>query len=114
MLKLAQRVMDNFCAGVSASTVYKWNKLCVNNVDEDVGVMTRQSVDDPGEPPGIVSSAATSVWLPMSPQRLFNFLREERLRSEWDILSNEGPMQKMAISPRAKITATASPSFVLA
>uniref|UniRef100_M1CNN2 Cutin deficient 2 n=1 Tax=Solanum tuberosum TaxID=4113 RepID=M1CNN2_SOLTU len=66
------------------------------NVDEDVRVMTRKSVDDPGEPAGIVLSAATSVWLPVSPQRLFDFLRDERLRSEWDILSNGGPMQEMA------------------
>ncbi|XP_059634120.1 homeobox-leucine zipper protein ANTHOCYANINLESS 2-like [Cornus florida] len=96
MLKLAQRMTDNFCAGVCASTVHKWNKLCADNVDEDVRVMTRKSVDDPGEPPGIVLSAATSVWLPVSPQRLFDFLRDERLRSEWDILSNGGPMQEMA------------------
>lgn len=96
MLKLAQRMTDNFCAGVCASRVHKWNKLCAGNVDEDVRVMTRKSVDDPGEPPGIVLSAATSVWLPVSPQRLFDFLRDERLRSEWDILSNGGPMQEMA------------------
>lgn len=96
MLKLAQRMTNNFCAGVCASTVHKWNKLCVGNVDEDVRVMTRKSVDDPGEPPGIVLSAATSVWLPVSPSRLFDFLRNERLRSEWDILSNGGPMQEMA------------------
>ncbi|XP_075473717.1 homeobox-leucine zipper protein ANTHOCYANINLESS 2-like [Primulina tabacum] len=96
MLKLAQRMTNNFCAGVCASTVHKWNKLKSGNVDEDVRVMTRKSVDDPGEPPGIVVSAATSVWLPVSPQRLFDFLRDERLRSEWDILSNGGPMQEMA------------------
>ncbi|KAL1091492.1 hypothetical protein V6Z11_D07G160500 [Gossypium hirsutum] len=96
MLKLAQRMTGNFCAGVCASTVHKWNKLNVGNVDEDVRVMTRKSVDNPGEPPGIVLSAATSVWLPVSPQRLFDFLRDERLRSEWDILSNGGPMQEIA------------------
>ena len=96
MLKLAQRMTANFCAGVCASTVHKWNKLNAGSVDEDVRVMTRKSVDDPGEPPGIVLSAATSVWLPVSPQRLFDFLRDERLRSEWDILSNGGPMQEMA------------------
>ncbi|WJX82464.1 Homeobox-leucine zipper protein hdg1 [Trifolium repens] len=97
MLKLAQRMTNNFCAGVCASTVHKWNKLNeAGNVGEDVRVMTRKSVDDPGEPPGIVLSAATSVWLPASPQKVFNFLRNERLRSEWDILSNGGPMQEMA------------------
>ncbi|CAL0315116.1 unnamed protein product [Lupinus luteus] len=96
MLKLAQRMTKNFCAGVCASTVHKWNKLNPGNVDEDVRVMTRKSVDDPGEPPGVVLSAATSVWLPVSPKRVFDFLRDERLRSEWDILSNGGPMQEMA------------------
>ncbi|KAH6756419.1 Homeobox-leucine zipper family protein / lipid-binding START domain-containing protein [Perilla frutescens var. hirtella] len=96
MLKLAQRMTNNFCAGVCASTVHKWNKLRAENVDENVRVMTRKSVDDPGEPPGVVLSAATSVWLPVSPQRLFDFLRNEHLRSEWDILSNGGPMQEMA------------------
>lgn len=100
MLKLAQRMTNNFCAGVCASTVHQWNKL--NNTSnnntgvEEVRVMTRKSVDDPGEPPGIVLSAATSVWLPVAPQRVFDFLRDERLRSEWDILSNGGPMQEMA------------------
>ncbi|KAH9604448.1 hypothetical protein KSS87_020219, partial [Heliosperma pusillum] len=96
MLKLAQRMTNNFCVGVCASTVHQWNKLNMGNIDEDVRVMTRKSIDDPGEPPGIVLSAATSVWLPVSPQRLFDFLRDEHLRSEWDILSNGGPMQEMA------------------
>lgn len=97
MLKLAQRMMDNFCAGVCATSSRKWSRfVSVGNVGEDVRVMTRQSLDEPGEPPGVVLSAATSVWLPVSPDRLFNFLRDESLRSEWDILSNGGPMQEMA------------------
>lgn len=95
MLKLAQRMVDNFCAGVTASTVRKWDKLCVGNVGEDVRVMTRKSMDDPGEPPGIILSAATSVWIPVSQKRLFEFLRDERFRSDWDILSNGGPMHEM-------------------
>lgn len=97
MLKLAQRMTANFCAGVCASTIHKWNKLRADVAgDHSVQVMTRKSVDDPGEPSGIVLSAATSVWLPVSPQRLFDFLRDEQLRSEWDILSHGGPMQEMA------------------
>lgn len=96
MLKLAQRMTANFCAGICASSVHKWNKLCAPGVGEDVRVLTRQSLDDPGEPPGVVLSAATSVWLAASPHRVFDFLRDERIRSEWDILSNGGPMQEMA------------------
>ncbi|CAA6656324.1 unnamed protein product [Spirodela intermedia] len=83
MLKLAQRMTTNFCAGVCASSVHSWAKLNIGAVGEDVRVMTRKSENDPGEPPGVVLSAATSVWLPSAPQR-------------WDILSNGGPMQEMA------------------
>ncbi|KAJ7570660.1 hypothetical protein O6H91_01G130500 [Diphasiastrum complanatum] len=94
MLKLAQRMTNNFCAGVSASTAHTWTTLS-NSGDDDVRVMTRKSENNPGEPSGIVLSAATSMWLPVSPQRVFEFLRDERVRSEWDILSNGGLVQEM-------------------
>ncbi|KAL0862289.1 hypothetical protein Bca101_041407 [Brassica carinata] len=96
MLKLAQRMTENFCRGVCASSSHKWSKLDIGNIDEDVRIMTRKNVDDSGEPPGILLSAATSVWVPVTPRRLFDFLRDELSRSEWDILSNGGPMQEIA------------------
>ncbi|PAN31920.1 hypothetical protein PAHAL_5G450300 [Panicum hallii] len=98
MLKLARRMTENFCAGVSASSAREWSKLdgATGSIGEDVRVMARKSVDEPGEPPGVVLSAATSVWVPVAPGKLFNFLRDEQLRAEWDILSNGGPMQEMA------------------
>ncbi|KAI9091066.1 hypothetical protein K1719_028336 [Acacia pycnantha] len=95
LLKLAQRMTNNFCCGVCLSSARKWDGLHIGTLGDDVKVMTRKNVDDPGEPPGIVLSAATSVWIPVSRESLFNFLRDERLRSEWDILSNGGPMQEM-------------------
>ncbi|KAG2715814.1 hypothetical protein I3843_03G098100 [Carya illinoinensis] len=95
MLKLAQRMTDNFCSGVCASTARNWTSLHVGNVGEDVRVMTRKNLDDPGEPHGIVLSAATSVWMPVAQSRLFDFLRDDRLRSEWDILSTGRPIQEM-------------------
>lgn len=64
--------------------------------------MTRKSVEDPGEPPGTVLSAATSVWVAEAAERVFEFLRDERLRSEWDILSNGGPMQEMLHIPKSQ------------
>ncbi|XP_042498008.1 homeobox-leucine zipper protein HDG2-like isoform X1 [Macadamia integrifolia] len=95
MLKLAERMVISFCAGVSASTAHTWTTLS-GSVAEDVRVMTRKSIDDPGRPPGIVLSAATSFWLPVPPNRVFHFLRDENSRSEWDILSNGGVVQEMA------------------
>ncbi|KAL9236910.1 hypothetical protein vseg_011524 [Gypsophila vaccaria] len=95
MLKLAERMVLSFCAGVGASTAHTWTTLSGSGAD-DVRVMTRKSMDDPGRPPGIVLSAATSFWMPVPPKRVFDFLRDENSRSEWDILSNGGLVQEMA------------------
>nr|POE69422.1 homeobox-leucine zipper protein anthocyaninless 2 [Quercus suber] len=95
MLKLAQRMTDKFCSGVCASTTHKWDNLRLGNVGENVRVMTRRNLDDPGEPHGIVVSAATSVWMPVSQQGLFDFLRDDRSRSQWDILCVGRPIQEM-------------------
>ncbi|KAK6123994.1 hypothetical protein DH2020_042277 [Rehmannia glutinosa] len=81
MLKLAERMVMSFCTGVGASTAHTWTTLSGSGAD-DVRVMTRKSMDDPGRPPGIVLSAATSFWLPVPPKRVFDFLRDENSRSE--------------------------------
>ncbi|KAL5230352.1 hypothetical protein ABZP36_029128 [Zizania latifolia] len=95
MLKLAERMVASFCGGVTASVAHQWTTLSSSGA-EDVRVMTRKSVDDPGRPPGIVLNAATSFWLPVPPAAVFDFLRDETSRSEWDILSNGGAVQEMA------------------
>jgi homeobox-leucine zipper protein len=113
MLKLAQRMTDNFCAGVCASAAQKWRRLdewrgggegggsagtggAAGEGEEKVRMMARQSVRAPGEPPGVVLSATTSVRLPAtSPQRVFDYLRDEQRRGEWDILANGEAMQEM-------------------
>ncbi|WJX66509.1 hypothetical protein P8452_51064 [Trifolium repens] len=43
----------------------------------------------------IALSAATSVWMPVSRQRVFDFLHDARLRFECDLLSSGGTMHEM-------------------
>ncbi|KAK8537119.1 hypothetical protein V6N12_043294 [Hibiscus sabdariffa] len=96
MLKLAQRMTHSFCAGVGDSSVHKWEKI--NNIGcvaEDVRVMSKKNVNAPGEPVGVLLSAATSVWMPATQKRMFDFLREERMRIQWDILCDSGLMHEM-------------------
>ncbi|KAM7254943.1 hypothetical protein ACFE04_020184 [Oxalis oulophora] len=95
MLKLAERMVTSFSTGVGASTAHAWTTLSTTESD-DVRVMTRKSKDDPGRPPGIVLSAATSFWISVPPKKVFDFLRDESSRSEWDILSNNGLVQEIA------------------
>ncbi|KAK1554216.1 hypothetical protein Q3G72_009350 [Acer saccharum] len=95
-LALAQRMMYNFSSGVCVSSSRKWDKLFVEGVPEEFRVLTRKSRNDPGEPTGIVLSVATSIWLPTTKQRLFDFLSNQRMRNRWDILSIDGQMQGIA------------------
>jgi len=62
----------------------------------DVCVMSRVSINEPGEPSGVVLSASTSVWIPVPRQHLFDFLRDEKLRGKWDILANGGSLEVVA------------------
>ncbi|XP_028183811.1 homeobox-leucine zipper protein MERISTEM L1-like isoform X1 [Glycine soja] len=95
MMKLAERMVLSFSTGVGASTANAWTPLPLDL--ENVRVMTRKSVDDPGRPSGVVLSAATSLWLPVPARRVFDFLRSENTRNQvWDILSSGAQVNELA------------------
>ncbi|MCE0481959.1 hypothetical protein HAX54_040185 [Datura stramonium] len=97
MLKLGERMVISYCSGVSATTTHQWTTLMESGYDiNDVRVMIRQSIDDPGRPYGTVVSASTSFWLPIPPKIVFDFLRDNNKRGKWDILSDGGDIQEVA------------------
>ena len=80
MMKLAQRMVNNFCASISSSHGHRWTTLSGMN---EVGVrVTVHKSMDPGQPNGVVLSAATTIWLSVSPQTIFNFFKNDRTRSQ--------------------------------
>nr|CAB3488346.1 unnamed protein product [Digitaria exilis] len=101
MLKLAERMVMSFCGGVTASAAHQWTTLSGSGA-EDVRVMTRKSVDDPGRPPGIVLNAATSFWLPVTPKRVFDFLRDESSLA-FQILVDSVPTAKLSLGSVATV-----------
>lgn len=102
VLKLAQRMNEYFCSGICASSARKWDVVHIGNLADDMKIMARKIVDDPNEAPGYVLSASTCVWLPVPRQRVFDFLRNEQLRGEWDMLSKGGPMKEMLHVPKGQ------------
>ncbi|KAK9284785.1 hypothetical protein L1049_023962 [Liquidambar formosana] len=94
IMKLAHRMVKNFCANLSMSGKMDFpNFSDVNN--SGVRVSVRKS-KEPGQPNGMIVSAATSLWLPLSPHDVFNFFRDENARAQWDVLSNGKPVQETA------------------
>ncbi|XP_077219543.1 HD-ZIP IV family of homeobox-leucine zipper protein with lipid-binding START domain-containing protein [Tasmannia lanceolata] len=95
ILKLAQRMTWSFCRAIGASSYHTWTKLSTKAGDS-VRVSSRKNLNDPGEPLGVILCAVSSVWLPVSPFALFDFLRDDARRNEWDIMSTGGPVQVIA------------------
>ncbi|KAL6635204.1 hypothetical protein ACP70R_027875 [Stipagrostis hirtigluma subsp. patula] len=97
MAKLSQRMVRRFCASLSASQLHRWTTLSGPN-DVGVRVMVHRSTD-PGQPSGVVLSAATTIWLPVPCDRVFAFVRDENTRSQWDVLSHGNPVQEVSRIP---------------
>ncbi|KAJ4884457.1 Homeobox-leucine zipper protein HDG11 [Raphanus sativus] len=91
MMRLAHRMVSNYCISVSRSNNTRSTVVAELN---DVGV--RVTAHKSPEPNGTVLSAATTFWLPNSPQNVFNFLKDERTRPQWDVLSNSNAVQEVA------------------
>lgn len=94
MRKLAQRMVSNFCASINPSNGQQWTTLSGLNEFEVRATLHKST--DPGQPNGVALTAATTIWLPLSPQNVFNFFRDERNRPQWDVLSNQNPVQDIA------------------
>lgn len=94
ILKLAQRMNRSFCRALGASSYHTWTKVA-SKTGEDIRVASRKNLNDPGEPLGVILCAVSSVWLPVSHHTLFDFLRDESKRHEWDIMANGGSVNSI-------------------
>ncbi|CAL9103908.1 unnamed protein product [Musa textilis] len=95
MLKLAERMVVSFCSGVSGSVAHQWTNIS-GTVADHVRIRSRNNDGDPGRPPGVVLNASTAIWLPIAARRVFELLRSESLRNEWDILLKGGMIHEAA------------------
>ncbi|KAL3630382.1 hypothetical protein CASFOL_023366 [Castilleja foliolosa] len=93
-MKFSHRMVKNFCEALSMS-----DKLDFPHLPEfensGVRVSFRKS-NEPGQLDGFIVSAATSIWLPLSKENLFEFLKDEKNRAQWDVLSSGNPVNEMA------------------
>lgn len=81
ILKMAQRMTSSFCRAIGASSYHTWTKIS-SKTGDDIRIASRKNLNDPGEPLGVILCAVSSVWLPVSPFVLFDFLRDETRRNE--------------------------------
>ncbi|KAK9268582.1 hypothetical protein L1049_000336 [Liquidambar formosana] len=86
LFRLADRMVRGFCDDFCGSKENMWRPFPMAGLD-DIKLMTRDSMDEPGKPPGTVIIVSTSVWISASVDELFDFLRDGNSRNKWDVLS---------------------------
>jgi homeobox-leucine zipper protein len=79
-MKLSQQMVGLFCASLSSSPLQRW-VLLPGTTDVSIRVAAQRSAE-PGQPNGVVLTAATSIWLPVPANHAFAFLRDESARSQ--------------------------------
>lgn len=85
ILKLSERMVLNFCGGVTSSTAYSWMNLHGSG-NEETRIMTKKHENDPDNSSGTMLNATTWFWIPVPQKIVFEFLRDESSRSEVLIL----------------------------
>ncbi|KAF1898227.1 hypothetical protein Lal_00032993, partial [Lupinus albus] len=88
-LNMADRMMRTFCSDINASTINPWMQIPSFYGPTDVRYIVKNNNSETGTPPGTSVIFTTSVWIHVSPSRLFNFLRHESSRKKWDLLSRQ-------------------------
>ncbi|PAN10645.1 hypothetical protein PAHAL_2G107900 [Panicum hallii] len=104
MLKLAQQMMASFYATVSGPIAQSQATISINDwfgsigtgverFDVAVRMVTWEKAGSSvaGEPASWFLSATTTLWLPGTPpERVFDYLRNEQRRGEWDFVHTNG------------------------
>ncbi|XP_042438930.1 homeobox-leucine zipper protein GLABRA 2-like [Zingiber officinale] len=94
ILKLGQRMTASFCRNIGTPRNRTWNKISTK-VGEEIRFTSRKIINEPGEPLGVIVCAVMSTWMPIPVVSLFDFLRDESRRTEWDIMLLSGPTKTL-------------------
>lgn len=79
-MRLGHRMVKDFCGVLSMSGKLNFPQL--SEVDNSgVRVSVRKSIE-PGQPGGMIVSAATSLWLPLQCQTILDFIKDEKKRPQ--------------------------------
>ncbi|TKY59717.1 Homeobox-leucine zipper protein HDG12 [Spatholobus suberectus] len=84
IMHLAHRMVKTFCRTLDMQDNNFPHLTRINN--GGVRVSVRMNNREPDVPKGMILSAATSFWLPLSPQTVFDYLIDNKERAKWEAL----------------------------
>ncbi|KAF5206744.1 Homeobox-leucine zipper protein hdg12 [Thalictrum thalictroides] len=94
LMKLSQMMINNFFASINTSHSQKWSTL---SRSDDIQVrMSHRGTTQPVKSDSLIIGAATSIWLPLPSTEVFDFLRKEKARPQWDVLYFDHAINEIA------------------
>ncbi|XP_074335103.1 homeobox-leucine zipper protein HDG12-like isoform X2 [Apium graveolens] len=82
LMKHSQRMVNSFCSSININTGQQMMISWMNDIEVRASLQKCTGLSD-----RIVLSTATIIRLPLTPQKVFYFLRDETNRPQWDVLS---------------------------
>lgn len=85
VMKLAQRMVNNFCSSINPPNAQQWTTFSETN-EFEVRASLYKCLDLCQPSVAMVLSAATTIGLPVPPDNVFSFFKDERTRPQvWSI-----------------------------
>ncbi|XP_075081982.1 homeobox-leucine zipper protein ROC8-like [Nicotiana tabacum] len=97
VMQISQRMVKSFCEILSMGDRLDF-PTSSEMTNSGVRVSFRKN-EDISQPKGLIVTAATSPWLPLSFDTVFNFFKDEKTRTQWDVLTNGNAVGELARIP---------------
>uniref|UniRef100_M1BRI9 Homeobox protein GLABRA2 n=1 Tax=Solanum tuberosum TaxID=4113 RepID=M1BRI9_SOLTU len=105
-IQISQRMVKSFFEILSMTDNLDFPTSSRLNRGDRISIRKNEEIV---QPKGFIATAATSLWLPLSFQDVFNFFKDDKTRSQWDILIGGNNVIELAqvltgVLPRNSIT----------
>ncbi|XP_009771801.1 homeobox-leucine zipper protein ROC8-like [Nicotiana sylvestris] len=97
VMQISQRMVKSFCEILSMGDRLDF-PTSSEMTNSGVRVSFRKN-EDMSQPKGLIVTAATSLWLPLSFDTVFNFFKDDKTRTQWDVLTNGNAVGELARIP---------------
>uniref|UniRef100_M1B3L6 Homeobox protein GLABRA2 n=1 Tax=Solanum tuberosum TaxID=4113 RepID=M1B3L6_SOLTU len=84
VMNLSQRMVKSFCETLSMTDKLGFSTSSHLNNEDRVSIRKNEEIT---QPKGFIATAATSLWVPLSFETIFNLLKDNNTRCQWDVLS---------------------------
>ncbi|CAN4114696.1 unnamed protein product [Withania somnifera] len=93
LMQLAQRMVKSFFETLSTTDKLDFPFSSQLNSGDRICLRKNEEIT---QPRGFIATAATSLLLPLPFQTVFNFFKDDKTRSQWDVLTNANNVIELA------------------